>query len=321
MTKPETSLDKKGQFNLPQPNYLSWIDSYNRTLESVRNHIPVILYGPPGTGKTKIVGDINEQLSVCNEIGKYEVVQFHKKFSYEDFIEGYAPTEDGGFAEKDGVFKAFCANPTHEKTDIFVIDEMNRAELSSTFGEVLYAIEDRHKRVVTTARFGNKFKIPHNLSIIGTMNTADRNISIVDYALRRRFRFIPVYPDCIELQSWLQKIGFSFSNFSIVEYVSFFKKINNRIRKHPLLGPHMQLGQSLFVPVSANKPITPIEITNNFCEVVITQIEAYFGFGSQGEMSSILNPSIVDKYLCQSVISFEDFAAFVLEVIGDKQNG
>jgi 5-methylcytosine-specific restriction protein B len=318
MNTPKKEIAKKGEYTISPAKSLSWRGAYARTLELVKSHIPVVLYGPPGTGKTKIVDDIRAELEQDGQLGAHEVVQFHNKFSYEDFIEGFEPTPSGGFMQKPGVFTKFCTRITAEKISLFVIDEMNRAELSSTLGEVLYAIENRATRKVKTAHFGNEFKIPESLSLVGTMNTADRNISIVDFALRRRFRFIPVYPDSEELRIWLQGVGFGFKEFSVNDYVTFFQKINHRILKHPLLGSHMQLGQSLFVPAVRRAPFTGDDITSNLSEVVIPQLEAYFGFGGQGELETILNPIISEKHFKQQTIEFADLVAFMSETIGEK---
>ena len=285
--------------------------------DAILNHTPMIIYGPPGTGKTKIVLDVvNDLIKLCR-IGRFESVQFHKKFSYEDFIEGFNPSANG-FTKKDGVFKKFCSSPSDpSKTDVFLIDEINRAELAATFGETLFALEDRSKRSVVTAHFGDKFHVPENLALVGTMNIADRNIQNIDFAIRRRFRFIPLFPNEIELRGWLNMIGFSFKDFTVEEYCRFFSKINTRIRTHPLLGSHMQLGQSLFVPTGSKKPILLEMLTEHFTEVIVAQIEAYFGFGNERELGFIFNPRIADVYLCNRRVSTGDLVGLIKEVINE----
>ncbi len=285
--------------------------------DSIVNHTPTIIYGPPGTGKTKIILDVVNDMTEDGRIGRFETVQFHKKFSYEDFIEGFNPSANG-FTKKDGVFKNFCSAPSAAtKTDVFLIDEINRAELAATFGETLFALEDRAKRSVKTAHFGDIFRIPENLTLIGTMNTADRNIQNMDFAIRRRFRFIPLFPSEPELKEWLNLVGFAFGEITVEEYCKFFSKINNRVRTHPLLGSHMQLGQSLFVPTSAKSPISLELLTEHFTEVIVAQIEAYFGFGNQRELSLIFNPRIADLYLCNRRVSPSDLAGLIREVINE----
>lgn len=293
---------------------INWEMAYSRALDLVVARQPLVLAGPPGTGKTYMIERIERTLREEGKLGRCMIVQFHRKFSYEDFIEGYAPSESGGFEKHDGVFKEFCRKPTNKEVDLFVIDEMNRAELSTTFGETLYAIEDREKRVVLTAHFKDEFKIPKNLAIIGTINTADRNIAIIDYALRRRFNFVYVFPDATELKKWLNPIGFGFREFTVEDYAVLFTVINRRIRAHPLMGFNMQLGHSMFVPRISSKPIKGEELALNFEQVILPQLEAYCGFGNQNELSSVVTPQIADKYLGQMVLTLEDISNLVRAV-------
>ncbi|AZZ37453.1 hypothetical protein CIK05_11835 [Bdellovibrio sp. qaytius] len=315
--------DKKNSFN-EKSAYTITTEHFDHSMilkeleVAASNCTPVILYGPPGTGKTRFLGLFADVLTKQSKLGKLETVQFHKKFSYEDFIEGFSPSEKG-FIKKDGVFKGFCSTPSKSPLiDVFVIDEINRADLATTFGETLFAIEDRAKRSVKTSHFGDNFSIPENTMIIGTMNTADRNISQVDFAIRRRFKFIPVFPDTSALKEWISKLGLENENFSIDEYCLFFEKINQRIRNNPLLGAHMQLGQSLFVPINSAGPVPVQILTANFSEVIVPQLEAYFGFGNKRELSSLLNPQISESYLRNRRLGIEEFSAFVRETANEK---
>ena len=166
----EEAVKNKTEYKKVEPQLAP--DPMTELISCCDRHIPVILYGPPGTGKTKMAMDLRKGLEIKKILGKFETVQFHRKFTYEDFIEGYKPS-DNGFIKRDGVFKEFCKNPTNGKTDLFVIDEINRAEIATTFGETLFALEDRESRIVKTAHFSEPFSIPCNLQLIGTMNTAD----------------------------------------------------------------------------------------------------------------------------------------------------
>lgn len=316
----EQEIKSKGSWQLPISNSLNWSTAFKRTLELVKDNIPVVLFGPPGTGKTKIINHLKKELSDEKLLGNFEIVQFHKKFSYEDFIEGYSPTEKGGFEKKAGIFKMFCERRTDKKVDLFVIDEMNRAELSSTLGEVLYTLEDRGERSVKTSHFGDTFRIPRNLSLVGTMNTADRNINVVDYALRRRFRFVAVNPDSDELNQWLNKVGFGFTEFSIAQYIKYFEILNYKIQAHQLLGAQMRLGQSFFVPPRKSDPISSKEIIHNFSEVIGPQLEAYLGNGNEMELSLLLNPVLGKKITNYEQITIEDLASHIHEAIGTKRN-
>ena len=298
-------------------------DVHEELISSIRKFIPTILYGPPGTGKTKLVLDCMAELRDLGILGAQDSVQFHKKFSYEDFIEGYSPSPEGGFVEKSGIFKSFCEKDCidQEKVHLFLIDEINRADLASTFGEVLFALEDREQRNVKTAHFGKILQIPRNLSIVGTMNTADKNIAHIDFAIRRRFKFIPVYPSKVALQLWLYKVGFAFTDFSINDYLVLFEKINERISVHPLLGPHMQLGKALFVPKRSSSSMDCIsmdEIRQNFAEAVLPQVEAYFGFGGNKELSSIFNSLIVSRYIKHRSVQTPEFVALIKEVVNEQ---
>lgn len=310
----QKEIREKTSFMIKPGIAMNWQMAYERALDLVIARQPLVLAGPPGTGKTFMIDQIVKKLKEEEKLGKFLIVQFHRKFSYEDFIEGYAPSASGGFEKHDGVFKEFCKKPTTKDIDLFIIDEMNRAELSTTFGETLYAIEDREKRVVVTAHFNDRFSIPENLAILGTINTADRNIAIIDYALRRRFNFVYVFPDALELRKWLNPIGFGFKQFTVEDYAVLFAVINRRIRAHPLMGFNMQLGHSMFVPRVLSKPIRGEELSLNFEQVILPQLEAYCGFGNHNELANVLTPQIADKYLGQIVLTIDDIAHLVRAV-------
>jgi 5-methylcytosine-specific restriction protein B len=294
------------------------LDPMKELIDCCDRLIPVILYGPPGTGKTKMVMDLKRDFQARNALGKFETIQFHRKFTYEDFIEGYKPSENG-FVKRDGIFKEFCKNPTVDKVDLFVIDEINRAEIATTFGEALFALEDRESRIVKTAHFSEPFSIPRNLQLIGTMNTADKSIANIDFAIRRRFRFIPVFPDVSKLENWLSKLSTNLSNFTLSEYCKFFERTNKRIAASSQLGPHMQLGEAMFVPSGfGDTAISEEDFLYNFRDVLLPQVEAYLGFGNRIELSAIFGPILVDKFLASRSVSIGDFSGLIKESINDK---
>jgi len=171
----------------------------------------LIFYGPPGTGKTFVARRLGQFLAENDN--RIEMVQFHPSYAYEDFVEGYRPSiSDGqaGFKLVDGPLKRIAdkARRDPDETHVLIIDEVNRGNLAKVFGELYYLLEYRDERIslLYSREF---FTLPKNLLIIATMNTADRSIALMDAALRRRFYFIPFFPDepPIEglLRRWLQK--------------------------------------------------------------------------------------------------------------------
>ncbi|MEH2260656.1 McrB family protein [Nostoc sp.] len=168
-----------------------------------------ILYGSPGTGKTYIAEKLAQHL-IAGGDGFSELVQFHIGYSYEDFIQGIRPqSQDGILAYPlvPGRFLEFCKKAeSREDTCVLIIDEINRANLAQVFGELMYLLEYRDREIPLAG--GNRFRIPKNVRIIGTMNTADRSIANIDHALRRRFAFIELRPNYDVLRRYHLKKGF-----------------------------------------------------------------------------------------------------------------
>ena len=171
-------------------------------IEILEHKKQIILQGPPGTGKTYSAKKIANQFIGENNKDKIKIVQFHPSYSYEDFVRGIsAKNVDGKIAyqTENKVLAKFAQNALESKTPhVLIIDEINRANLPVVLGELIYALEYRGEAVETmyTLENGdNKITIPENLYIIGTMNTADRSVSHIDYAIKRRFAFVDVLPD------------------------------------------------------------------------------------------------------------------------------
>ncbi len=162
----------------------------------------LILQGPPGTGKTFIARRLAHLSLGKKDNSRIEMIQFHQSYAYEDFIQGYRPNAEGKFQLQNGIFYDFCLKAQRDPNEkyFFIIDEINRGNLSKIFGEIMMLIEHDKRgqqfgiKLAYSGSDGERFYIPENLYLIGTMNTADRSLAIVDYALRRRFVFFEVKP-------------------------------------------------------------------------------------------------------------------------------
>lgn len=168
-----------------------------RWVRAIERKKQAIIYGPPGTGKTYMAGELARHL-IGGGAGFTDTVQFHPAYAYEDFMQGIRPrlTSGGGldYALAPGRFLEFCERARGvEGTCVMIVDEINRANLARVFGELMYLLEYRDRKIPLAA--GGTFAIPENVRIIGTMNTADRSIALVDHALRRRFAFLELRPD------------------------------------------------------------------------------------------------------------------------------
>lgn len=208
----------------------------------------VILYGPPGTGKTYLARRLADAL--VPDPTRRSLVQFHPSTSYEDFFEGYRPEADvdGGMTYRltPGPLALLAARAADApgKRHIMIIDEINRANLPRVFGELLFLLEYRNEQVRTLYRPDDAFELPEDLWFIGTMNTADRSIALVDAALRRRFHFVPVFPNRGPteglLERWLARHG---EPAWVGEFVA---QVNDELIE-ALGGPHLQIGPSHFM--------------------------------------------------------------------------
>jgi len=255
-----------------------WIHTINRKGQT-------IIQGPPGTGKTFLAQQLAQHL-IGGGDGFSDIIQFHPAYTYEDFIQGIRPQSQDGqltYPIVPGRFLEFCEKAEIcEDICVLIIDEINRANLSQVFGELMYLLDDRQDtaRFITLAS-GKLFRIPTNVRIIGTMNTADRSIALVDQALRRRFAFIPVYPNYEVLRQYhhREETGFPVDKLtSILEDVK--RAINNK---------HYELGISFFLTKTLAEDIQDI-----WQMEIEPYLEEYF-FDQQEKMDEFLWDKIKDK--------------------------
>ena len=204
-TRADTSYDAQAftaETGYSADQLKGWIDQWRRKQQ-------LILYGPPGTGKTYLAERLARYL--VDGGGVSELVQFHASYAYEDFVQGIRPQVVEGALHYElaaGHFRRFCARARQagESPCALIIDEINRANLARVFGELMYLLEYRDRPISLTAG-GPEFSIPANVYLIGTMNTADRSIALVDQAMRRRFSFARLRPNYPLLANYLEKRG------------------------------------------------------------------------------------------------------------------
>ncbi len=221
-------------------------ERYNALVAVLRNKKNIILQGAPGVGKTFTARRLAWSMMGMKDDSRIEFVQFHQNYSYEDFVMGYKPVKDG-FELQYGIFYRFCQKAANQpdKDFFFIIDEINRGNLSKIFGELLMLIEKDHREEKATLAYsGMPFSVPNNLYIIAMMNTADRSLAMIDYALRRRFSFFEIEPGFdtngfIEYQNSLHSETFD-------ELVNKVKELNQTISRDKSLGKGFCIGHSYF---------------------------------------------------------------------------
>lgn len=219
---------------------------YENLVYALRNKKNIILQGAPGVGKTFAARRLAWSMMGEKDDNRIELVQFHQNYSYEDFMMGYKPVEDG-FELKYGIFYRFCQKAANQpdKEFFFIIDEINRGNMSKIFGELLMLIEKDYRGTKATLAYnGLPFSVPKNLYIIGMMNTADRSLAMIDYALRRRFGFFEMEPG-FDSEGFIRYLE-SLNNETLNELVSKVKDLNREITLDKSLGKGFCIGHSYF---------------------------------------------------------------------------
>lgn len=205
----------------------------------------IIFYGPPGTGKTFIARELARHLAPDGN--EREVVQFHPNYSYEDFVLGYRPETNHGvlsYELRPGPLVRLAERARRsDKPHVLLIDEINRGNLPKILGELLFLLEYRNESV--GLMYGNEqFSLPSNLLIIGTMNTADRSIALVDAALRRRFHFVPLFPNEYPIDEVLQR-WLADNKPDMLWVTDIVDRLNGLLTER--FGRHLQVGHSYFI--------------------------------------------------------------------------
>jgi 5-methylcytosine-specific restriction protein B len=251
------TINLEGDTNLESEKLIYWLRNIDRKKQA-------IFYGSPGTGKTFIAEKIAQHL-INSSDGFTELVQFHPAYSYEDFIQGIRPQSQNGqltYPLVPGRFLEFCKKAESRRgLCVLIIDEINRANLASVFGELMYLLEYRNKKI-RLAGSNELFCIPENVRIIGTMNTADRSIALVDRALRRRFAFIELRPNYDVLRRYHEKK----TGFSVDDLIKVMKQLN-----HAIADKHYELGISYFLTENIAEDIGDI-----WCMEIEPYLEEYF---------------------------------------------
>ncbi len=230
-------------------------DSYDTLSGLLRSKMNVILQGVPGAGKTYLAKRLAYSIMGVKDIERVKMIQFHQSYSYEDFIMGFRPSSSG-FELKKGVFYTFCKRAEEDSDNdyFFIIDEINRGNLSKIFGELFMLIEcdKRGSRNKLQLLYSDEmFSVPDNVYIIGMMNTADRSLAMLDYALRRRFAFFDIKPAFSSEGFRAYMAGLNNQKFN--DLIHCVEDLNVHIAEDDSLGEGFCIGHSYFCNISPDE--------------------------------------------------------------------
>ena len=248
-------------------------EDVEQMLGLLRRKKNLILQGAPGTGKTFAAKRLAYALMGQTDDSRVEVVQFHQSTAYEDVVVGLRPTAEGGFAAAEGVFARFCRRAAADpgRDYVFIIDEINRANISKAFGELLMLIEAEHRgEALRLPVSGELLSVPKRLHIIGMMNTADRGLALIDYALRRRFAFFEMRP-ALDHPGFLRHVE-AVGSSRLEALVDVVRRLNQRIAEDEALGPGFQIGHS-YLCLPAAGPENPAGMDADVTSVVRYELE------------------------------------------------
>jgi 5-methylcytosine-specific restriction protein B len=260
-------------------------EEFESLLAMLRHKKNIILQGPPGVGKTFTARLLAYAFLRVKDKDRVSLVQFHQSYSYEDFIQGYRPTEDGRFELKNGLFFEFCKRAQRDPYNdyVFIIDEINRGNLSKIFGELMMLIESDKRGSefaipLTYARTDDEeFFIPENLYFIGTMNTADRSLAMVDYALRRRFSFVTLPPQFDNRKFQESLVKRRAANELVQKIVTRMNALNKLIADDKKnLGLGYRIGHSFFCPPVTEQQLDESWYTKVIRSEIIPLLEEYW---------------------------------------------
>ena len=264
-------------------------EAFRRSLTIWRQKKNLILQGPPGVGKSFVARRLAYALMGYRDPSRVRTVQFHQSYSYEDFVQGYRPSESG-LTLQQGVFLEFCEKARTDPNEIYVftIDEINRGNLSKILGELMLLIEPdkRSPEWATKLAYApaaeERFYVPPNVYLLGMMNTADRSLSFVDYALRRRFAFVTLRPEYGSDKFHEHLVGEGVPLEIIERIVKLMSFLNEEIAADKTnLGNGFCIGHSFFTAVAIGDPLDETWYKRVVDTEIVPLLEEYWFDNSQ----------------------------------------